>query len=148
MTNQAPSIPTNPFPTYLKEAAEMHFEKAKTSSEKALLAVRTATGAPLYNSNLSQFIESGLAREGEFSFDPSLYPLREAFLESCGLSASIDLNLLHEYSDALNKPSNNNDDDAVADTDTNVNFISNINANANENIDTNTTNNNNNNNNN
>jgi len=95
-TNASASIPYNPFPPDLRQVLKPHWDKASSRRQQALAAIRTATDKKDNTTNdgneessfdyiMNRFLESPLARRGQFGFDPSQYPLREAFLSSCGL---------------------------------------------------------------
>lgn len=96
-TDNSPSIPTGPFPLWLREVVEPHVSKARKRREAALAAIRLATGPGQYDEVLRQFsAPGGLLTEGEFTFDAALHPLRQAFTSSSGLEPSADLSRIHE----------------------------------------------------
>jgi choline-phosphate cytidylyltransferase len=94
-TNNASSIPTDPFPLYLRQIIEPHIRKATKRREDSLGAIRIATGVSNYDATMQQF-QHGLATEGDFYFDPLEYPLRKSFLQSTGLASDYDLTRLHQ----------------------------------------------------
>lgn len=99
-TQNASEIPTDPFPLSLRQAVEPHIRKATRRRDEALEAIRQATGTAKFDKVMSTFKDSGLSREGAFSFDTELHPLRSAFLQSTGLPFGTDLSRLHEHSGA------------------------------------------------
>lgn len=98
-TANAPEIPYDPFPLHLRQAIEPHIRKANKRRKEALDAIRQATGPVVYDSILTQF-RCSLAKEGDFSFDTKMHPLRSAFIHAAGLSIETDLNRLHLQHDA------------------------------------------------
>jgi cytidyltransferase-like protein len=93
-TNNASSIPTDPFPLYLRQIIEPHIRKATKRREDSLGAIRIATGVSTYDATMLQF-QRGLAKEGDFHFDPLVCPLRNSFLQSTGMASDYDLTRLH-----------------------------------------------------
>ena len=93
-TNNASSIPTDPFPLDLRQIIEPHIRKATKRREDSLEAIRIATGVSTYDATMLQF-QHGLVKEANFHFDPAVHPLRDSFLQSTGLASDYDLTKLH-----------------------------------------------------
>eukprot|EP00521_Asterionellopsis_glacialis_P010177 CAMPEP_0195303040 /NCGR_PEP_ID=MMETSP0707-20130614/32149_1 /TAXON_ID=33640 /ORGANISM="Asterionellopsis glacialis, Strain CCMP134" /LENGTH=400 /DNA_ID=CAMNT_0040366473 /DNA_START=9 /DNA_END=1211 /DNA_ORIENTATION=+ len=101
-TDNSATIPTDPVPFTLRQVMEPHIRKATSRRDLALHAIRQATGSSTFDKVLSQFKSSGLM-EGDFTFDPDTYPLRDALLRSMGLPEDTDLSRLHEHSGRKDK---------------------------------------------
>eukprot|EP00041_Stephanoeca_diplocostata_P027494 m.756481 g.756481 ORF g.756481 m.756481 type:complete len:296 (-) comp23184_c0_seq7:2781-3668(-) len=95
-TGYAATIATSPMSPQLQQTIEPHVRKAAVRRDDAIAAVREATGAPAFDSVWHTFNAAARTLEGDFSFNPRQYSLREAFLEAGGQPLSTDLTRLHE----------------------------------------------------
>jgi len=110
-TNNAPMIPTDPFPLSLRNVIEPHIEKARKRRQEALNAIRIATGESVYDSVMKEFLrqqqeQQQLLRVGpkellgnnNNSLDDQTFceDLVSSLLLSAGLPLGTDLSKLHE----------------------------------------------------
>jgi cytidyltransferase-like protein len=95
VTANSSSLPPLPYPPKLQEVVSTHVEKATIRRTNALNAIRQATGKVEYDTIITSF-QKHLMKEGEFSFDTKLFPLRESLLRTCKVSTDINLEMLHK----------------------------------------------------
>ena len=100
-TDNAATIPYDPFPLNLRTLIESHIRKASTRRNEALLAIRKASF--LSESDFNSFIYSRLSVEDDFMFDTEQHPLRDSLLKCVNLD--IDSNLARLHFDATAKDS-------------------------------------------
>jgi cytidyltransferase-like protein len=94
VTNNASALPSLPYPLELQQIVSSHVKKATIRRTQALNAIREATGTQVYDKTLHSF-QQHLIKEGDFSFDTTEYPLRDALLRTCHLPTETNLELLH-----------------------------------------------------
>jgi cytidyltransferase-like protein len=97
-TDNAATIPYDPFPVRLRLAVEPHIRKAAQKNQESMDAIRQATGEDVYNAVLADFGKSGLAREVDFEFDTSRHHILPSFLAAMDLPSTFQLGSLHHYS--------------------------------------------------
>ena len=84
-TAGSPNLPSYPFPETLLAAMKPHLDKATTRRHEALMAIRRATSESIYDTKMTEFLNSPLSKEGTLDFDTQRYPLRQALQASMGL---------------------------------------------------------------
>ena len=94
VTNNASALPSLPYPLELQQVVSSHVKKATIRRTQALNAIREATGPQVYDKTLHSF-QQHLIKEGDFSFDTTEYPLRNALLRTCQWPTETNLEQLH-----------------------------------------------------
>ena len=96
-TNQASSIPFNPFPLKLRIVMEPHLCKALQRRTESLGAIRVATGEEMFDEVLSKFQSMSIFTEGEFNYNFHDHDLKQSLMQCIGDGHhGIELGLLHK----------------------------------------------------
>ena len=94
ITNNASALPSYPFPPNLTNVVATHVSKATDRRQKALKAIRDATGSAIYDATMTSFAQ-GPAKEGTISYRHNIEAMVQVLLKSCNMPLTTDLENLH-----------------------------------------------------
>ena len=94
ITSNASSLPSYPFPPNLTNVVATHVSKATDRRQKALKAIRDATGSVIYDATMTSFAQ-GPAKEGTISYRHNIEAMVQVLLKSCNMPLTTELENLH-----------------------------------------------------